>query len=199
MALSIVGTSGNALFVYNRTHVGRDYYLPLWPYNFELGPEVALVAGGGVMVLCDLLSLVSSRVALVGSSLFFLLLAHSSYARLMHPPQLHPRRLPSTILSLIAPLAGLIAAIVATSFFYSINASDTVDTLQSWSCRWSEVPMSMEPYFGTLCRQSQAGLYMIIALIPLHLITLGLATWGFWKEKKGDREERGKGSPNLDS
>lgn len=69
------------------------------------------------------------------------------------------------------------AAVVAMSVFYSINASTTVDTLQSWSCRWSDVVMVTRPHFGTLCKQSKAGLYMSILLIPIEAITLGAGAY----------------------
>jgi hypothetical protein len=100
-------------------------------------------------------------------------------------------------LSLMAPLAGLIAAIVGTSFFYSINASNTVETLQSWSCRWSDVVMTVPPHFDMLCRQSQAALYMMIALIPLELVILGLAGHSFVGEKKTRLVGHRKSSPAL--
>jgi hypothetical protein len=77
----------------------------------------------------------------------------------------------------VAPLVGLVAAIIAMGYFYSVNASITADTLQSWSCRWSNVVMVTRPQWGTLCKESMAGLYLSIILIPIEALILGAASW----------------------
>jgi hypothetical protein len=83
------------------------------------------------------------------------------------------------------------------SFFYAINTSTTTETLQSWSCRWSSVDMPNPPYFGTLCRESQTALYMMIAMIPLQLVLLGITTFEFIAEKKNPVITEWKGSPAM--
>ena len=70
-AVSIVGMSGNALAVYNKTHVAKDFYLPLWPYNFNLSPNIALVTGASVATLCDTVSLIGSKIPAVRYLLCF--------------------------------------------------------------------------------------------------------------------------------
>lgn len=55
------------------------------------------------------------------------------------------------------------------SLFYAVNASITVDTLQSWSCRWRQVNMMQRPHFGTLCSQSRAAVVLAILLVPIEL------------------------------
>ena len=40
--ITILGVSGNALAVYNGTHLPGDFLLPLWPDQFNLRPTVAL-------------------------------------------------------------------------------------------------------------------------------------------------------------
>jgi Na+/H+ antiporter NhaC len=74
-----------------------------------------------------------------------------------------------------APVIGLVGAVVAMAYFYTINTSTTVDTLQSWSCRWQDINMLTRPHFGTLCKQSRAGLYLSIILIPVEAVILGVA------------------------
>jgi hypothetical protein len=76
MATSIVGMSGNALAVYNKTHVGEEYSLPLWPFNFNLGPTIALVAGAAAVLLANAISLITSTVPAV--SLSFCILQSNS-------------------------------------------------------------------------------------------------------------------------
>src|SRR5579871_1469348 len=99
------------------------------------------------------------------------------------------------VLSLLAPLIGVIAALIAISFFYSINTSNTVDTLQSWTCRWTNVPMTTSPHWGVLCKESEAALYMSIAMIPLQLIIFGLAGYSYVADKKAPFAVERKGSP----
>jgi hypothetical protein len=62
--------------------------------------------------------------------------------------------------------------------------------------------MPVEPHFGTLCKESETGLYMAIIMIPLQVIALGLAAAGIVAAKKVlamDVEELGqrKASPAL--
>jgi hypothetical protein len=75
------------------------------------------------------------------------------------------------------PLIGFIVAFIAMAFYYGVNASDKVETFQSWTCRWQDVAMRTEPHFGTLCKQSRAGLGLAVAIVPLEAVVLGLAAY----------------------
>ncbi|KAF4783561.1 hypothetical protein HER10_EVM0011318 [Colletotrichum scovillei] len=178
MGITILGTSADALAVYDATHVPAGFMLPLWPDAFDLRPTVALVVGSSILIIINLVSLLFSRVqSLRGQTLI-----HNS-------------------LAVAAPSVGLVASIIAMSFFYSVNASITVDTLQSWSCRWSDVVMMTRPHFGTLCKQSKAGLYLSILLIPIEAIIVGMGGYQMMLERnmsKSNRvvlEQRKSGSP----
>ena len=65
MALSIVGTTADSLAVYNKTHIANDFLLPLWPIQFNLGPTIALVTGGSIIILSNTMSLIGSKVPAV--------------------------------------------------------------------------------------------------------------------------------------
>jgi hypothetical protein len=65
MAMSIVGTTADSLAVYNKTHVADDFLLPLWPVQFNLGPTIALVTGGSIIILSNTMSLIGSKVPAV--------------------------------------------------------------------------------------------------------------------------------------
>ncbi|KAH8668323.1 hypothetical protein BX600DRAFT_510428 [Xylariales sp. PMI_506] len=160
-ALTILGTAGDALAVYNTTSIPSTFQLPLWPTEFDIRPTVALVVGGSIVALTSIISLAFSRVPLL-----------RSYARV------------HTSLTITAPLTGFAAAMIAMIFFYAINASTTVDTLQSWSCQWSGVGMTMKPYFGTLCRESKTALYLAIILVPVEAVTLSVASYQLILERK---------------
>ena len=70
---------------------------------------------------------------------------------------------------------GFVAALIAMAFFYTVNASIEVDTLQSWSCRWRQVNMTQRPHFNTLCGQSRAAVALAVLLVPLELLVLAVA------------------------
>lgn len=63
--LTILGTSSDALMVYNTTNVS---HLPLWPQQFDLRPSVALVVGSVIVVLTNIVSLVFSKVKMVSDT-----------------------------------------------------------------------------------------------------------------------------------
>ncbi|KAI0532121.1 hypothetical protein GGR58DRAFT_197649 [Xylaria digitata] len=159
--ITILGTSANALMVYNNTHVPNDFNLPLWPDEFDLRPTVALVVASTIVVLANIASLVFSGFK-----------------------SLHDRTLVHTSMTFITPFVGFAAALIGIAFFYAINASTTVDSLQSWSCQWSYINMRLEPYFGTLCKQNQTALYLTVILVPVEFITLMAAGVQMGLERK---------------
>lgn len=87
---------------------------------------------------------------------------------------------------------------IAMIFFYAVNASTTVDTVQSWSCQWESVSMQMKPHFGAVCKETKTALYLSIILIPVEAIILSLAGYQMMLERKaaGAAQSR-KGSPAL--
>ncbi|KAI8628588.1 hypothetical protein F5Y19DRAFT_476138 [Xylariaceae sp. FL1651] len=174
--ITILGTSANALMVYNDTHVNTDFHLPLWPDQFDLRPTVALVVGSAFVVVANLVSLIFSKVKV-----------------------LQNRTLVHTSITFIAPFVGFVAVLVGITFFYAVNASITVDTLQSWTCQWGYTNMNLQPYFGTLCRQSKTALYLSVILVPVELIILSVAGIQLGLERKASRFEpsRKASSPAL--
>lgn len=174
--LTILITSGDAVAVYNETHVSQDFHLPLWPNDFNLRPTVAMVVGSTIVVVSAIVSLVASKVKM-----------------------LRDRSMIHTSLSLATSVVGFTAATIAMIFFYAVNASTTVDTLQSWSCRWENVLMYQKPHWETLCRESKTGLYLSIILIPIEAATLVVAGYQMILEKKagGIYLSRKGGSPML--
>jgi len=154
MGLTILGVSADTVNSYNSTHVSYDFLLPLWPDEFDLRPTVALVVGATLVVIMNSLSLVASKVQSVRQR------------TAVHTPMMF-----------VAPFVGLAAAIIAIIFFYAVNASNTSDTLLSWTCRWKSVGMMQKPHFGTLCKESWAGLYLSILLIPVEAAVFAFASW----------------------
>lgn len=90
-------------------------------------------------------------------------------------PKLRAKTTLHTSSTFLFPLIGLAAALIAIIFYYVVNASDSVDTFVSWTCRWKDIPMTQQPHWAELCRQSHAGLYLAIVLIPVEAAALGLA------------------------
>jgi len=177
--LSIVGMTGDLLSVYNRTNAGDAGILSLWPVAIDVGPDVALLTGASVIVFTNIISITFSKV-----------------------PSIRARHLVHSTASILTPAITLILAIVSVAFFYAINASTTTESIQSWSCRWENIDMPVEPHFDALCKESETSLYMSIIMIPLQLIVLSLAAAGIIAAKKVldmDVEELGqrKASPAL--
>jgi hypothetical protein len=73
---------------------------------------------------------------------------------------------------------------VSMCLFYAVNASEDVDTLQSWSCRWEAVVTSTAPHFGQLCKESKTALYLSVILVPFQAIILSLAVYQNVLERK---------------
>ncbi len=67
--LTILGTTADALSVYNKTHLGQEFNLPLWPpaRAFDVGPTVAILVGSAVVVVASAGAIGFSRVPTVCS------------------------------------------------------------------------------------------------------------------------------------
>ncbi|GAB1320467.1 hypothetical protein MFIFM68171_10677 [Madurella fahalii] len=174
LGLTVLGVSANTLRVYNDTHVASDFMLPLWPDEFNIRPTVALVVGSSIVLIANIVALCFDQVR----SLRTKAAAHTST-------------------TFLCPLVGLAGALIAVIFFYAVNASDTVETFLSWTCRWKVIPMAQQPHWDTLCEQSHAGLGMAIALIPVEVIAVCLAAFQLKTEKYMDRYLGAKKSPAL--
>lgn len=151
--ITIMGLSADAIRVYNTTRLEGSPLLSVWPDSFDMQPTVALVAGSSLVVLASIAALLCSKVP-----------------RLRNTPVHTP-------VMFAAPVVGFVAALVAVVVFYAINASETTDSLLSWTCRWRSVHMGQAPYFGTLCGQSWASVYLAVILVPLEAMALCAAGW----------------------
>ncbi|KAF4983883.1 hypothetical protein FZEAL_824 [Fusarium zealandicum] len=169
-AITILGVSADAMAVYNATHVPADFLLSLWPSNFDLRPTVALVVGSVLVIVANVSSLVAAKV-----------------------PAARKNSAVKLALGFAPPIMALVAAVIAMSFFYAVNASNTADSFQSWTCRWKDVAMTTQPHFGTLCKQSRAGVALSVLLVPLEAIILGLAAYQFILERQVGLATRGPG------
>ncbi|KAF5658132.1 hypothetical protein FHETE_10049 [Fusarium heterosporum] len=205
--LTILGVSANALTVYNATYVPQDWLLQLWPANFDVRPTVALVVGSAIVVVANLISLIASKIPAVRPlpSICLLVLFDFAFfgsgANGHYVNQARGNAAVKAAVTFTPPAIALMAAIIAMSFFYGVNASTTNDSLQSWTCRWKDVTMNVQPHFGTLCKQSKAGVGLSVMLVPVEAIILGLAAYQFTLERRLNSSARGPGrktgSPTL--
>ncbi|KAL2024414.1 hypothetical protein VTK56DRAFT_8225 [Thermocarpiscus australiensis] len=172
MGLSVLGLSADTLRMHNDTQVYSGFVLSLWPDEFNMRPTVALVIGSAIVLVSNIVGLSFGSVRL-----------------------LRAKTVAHTTVTFFCPLVGLTAALIAVIFFYAVNASETVDTFLSWTCRWRDIPMGQQPHWGTLCRQSYAGLYLAILLIPVEVIILGLAAFQLKLERYTERYAGARKSP----
>ncbi|KAK4252339.1 hypothetical protein C7999DRAFT_27065 [Corynascus novoguineensis] len=175
MGLTILGISANTLRVYQDTHVSREFMLPLWPDDFNIRPTLALVVGSAIVLVANAVGVIFNH---IGS-----LRAKSAAAH--------------TSATFLAPLAGLAGALVAVAFYYVADRSEVTDTFVSWTCRWRDVPMTQAPRWGDLCRQSLAGLYLAVALVPVEVVALALAAFQSKVERYTDRYLGARKTPVL--
>ncbi|KAI1344299.1 hypothetical protein F5Y15DRAFT_366108 [Xylariaceae sp. FL0016] len=162
--LTVLGTSGDTLAVYNDTHVSTNFNLPLWPDHFDLRPSIALVVGSAIVTLANIMSLLYSKIKVLRNQA----LVHTS-------------------LTFLAPFIGFVAVMISMILFYAVNASTTDDTLQSWTCQWEFTDMSTKPHFGTLCKESKTALYLSVVLVPVELAVLTLAGYQMSMERKAGK------------
>lgn len=174
MGMCVLGTSANTLRVYDDTRLGPDNYLSLWPDEFNIRPTVALVVGSAIVLVSNLVAL--------------------SFGKVQY---LQSKATAQTAVRFLAPFVGLTAALIAIIFFYTVNASNTVDTFLSWTCRWKSVPMWQQPHWDTLCKQSEAGVYLSILLIPVEAVALGLAGFQMRAERYVNAYTSARKSPAL--
>jgi len=175
-AITIVATAADALAVYNTTSLPSDYayLLPLWPADFNMRPSVALVVCGSIIVVASAASLIHKKLSAKRNAPFI----HSS-------------------VGFVGPAICLIAGLVATSFFYGVNASSTTYTLHSWSCQWSSVTMDVKPHWDVLCRETSAAIYLMVMMIPLEVLVLGSVAYSSFAGQRQSFERERKGSPNM--
>jgi hypothetical protein len=200
MGITVLGLSGNTLAVYDHTRLPGDFLFSLWPAEFNIRPTVSLVVGSAIIMVTNIAALCFSKVQSVSRRRIF---GRSWDGRLtaMALHQLRSKTVAHTSTTFIAPLIGLIAALIAIIFFYAVNASEEVDTFLSWTCRWQDVPMTQQPNWGTLCQQSRTALYLAILVIPVEAAALGLAGFQLKAEKYADSyanaTRKGDASPAL--
>ncbi|KAF7560026.1 hypothetical protein G7046_g4137 [Stylonectria norvegica] len=203
-AITILGVSADSIAVYNATHVPDDFFLALWPANFNLRPTVALVVGSVFIIVANAISLLGSKTQSVSLhhyfAIFLELQCKSATVRLTIE-KIRNRAGLHTSITFAAPAIAFIAAIIAMSFFYAVNASTTADSFQSWTCRWRDVAMTTKPHFGTLCKESKAGVGLSVFLVPLEAIILGVAGYQAVLERQLDTASQGSrrkaGSPAM--
>jgi hypothetical protein len=94
-------------------------------------------------------------------------------------------------------LICFIAGLIGMSFFYGVNASSTVFSLQAWTCQWSAISMTTAPHWGRLCKESKVALYLTVMIVPLEVLVLGATAWAVFVEKKLFVVRERKGSPAL--
>lgn len=191
-SITVLGTAGHTLSIYNSTNNGNPF-ISLWPFKFDLRPTVALVVCSAIVVVASAVSLAASKVSAVSQILKSLLYkVHANIAlQVRNKPLVH------SSISFLAPTVCLIAGLIGTSFFYGVNSSNTVSSLQSWSCQWSDVSMNVKPHWGTLCKESKTALYLTVMLIPLEVLILGTVAFSAFVEKKQVVVRERKGSPAM--
>jgi hypothetical protein len=69
MSITVLGVSADMMTVYDHTHVASDFLLPLWPDQFNIRPNLALIVGSAVIVVTSIVSLLFSKVQVVSDTI----------------------------------------------------------------------------------------------------------------------------------
>jgi hypothetical protein len=116
------------------------------------------------------------------------------------------------VLFTASSVAGLVLCLVAVPFNLSlVNPSPNRqrESLQSWTCKFSEgaaqftadahalqIPvylssgMPVPAGFKRLCKESEAGTGLMIAVLVLEVVSCAVGVFGVWLEKKMGRARR---------
>jgi len=146
--VTVLGVSADALKIFDDTHLPSEYFLPLWPADVDVRPVQGMVAAGTIVTVMSLVSLVRGRVSMTRDK-----------------PLLH----------MIPSLLALLAVLVAVGLSYHLNAANP--TVHNWTCRWRQVPMQQRPHWGTLCKQGEVGLALMVTLIPIEVMLTGVCAY----------------------
>ncbi len=64
-SITIVGTAAHTLAVYNTTTLDSEYFLSLWPSEFDIRPTTALVICGSIVVVASASSVAAIKIPAV--------------------------------------------------------------------------------------------------------------------------------------
>lgn len=65
IGIMIMSTTADSIAVYKKTSLSEDYLLPLWPFDFNLGPNIAIMVAGVVVFLSSIISVAVNKVSAV--------------------------------------------------------------------------------------------------------------------------------------
>ena len=184
---AVVGCEAHASHRYHATHLNDQWWLPLWPQYFDMRPTTGLMVGGVLIAATSLVYLLVSPVPSV--CLLSHLVVNDSHSP--SPSQPHSRILTSNVIFTSSAFIGIVAAIFAVVYDAQItrNIGHNRDTLQSWTCKWSEGTaqqgLAFSPVdFKRLCVESEVSFVLAAVLVGLEAVSLMVAGVGWWVERK---------------
>ncbi|KAK5733354.1 hypothetical protein LTR17_009726 [Elasticomyces elasticus] len=151
--LAIIGCAGRTLSFYNTEQRINAWLLPIWPNHFDTRELHALVGTATAIVVLD---------AVLVAALFV-------------------RALPANIIVLAASLLSTICSLVAVIFPTLLNQhAPTRDTLQTWTCRWSNTSIDLgrgPSGFNALCQETRFAFYSTIPVFLIQIFVLSMAVY----------------------
>ncbi|KAK5554997.1 hypothetical protein LTR46_007201 [Exophiala xenobiotica] len=178
-----LGCAGHVLDRYNETRFGREYSLPLWPWNVDVRPTLAILIPAAIVIAVNLGYLVFSLI-----------------------PTPYSRTLMYNIVFAAASFTGLVLCLFAIPFNTALtNPSErrTRESLQSWTCKFSDgaskftsdakslqIPVYLSDGvpvpagFKRLCMESQVGVGFMVAVLVLEVVSCAVGGAGILLETK---------------
>ncbi|EFR04217.1 hypothetical protein MGYG_07224 [Nannizzia gypsea CBS 118893] len=174
LAAAAVGCEGHALNYYKSTVKYDKFWLPLWPKGLNLGPSIAIIVCGTILLVFNLAYTIvavlpspRSRVLLLNA--FITIIAFSGF---------------------IASVAAVATSVIAYNPHYTDGGAQLGQTINSWTCTWSYgggvdsegIQIPPVSNFNRLCRETRASFAIMCVMIAVQFLSCLSAGCGWWLE-----------------
>lgn len=213
-AVAVVGVESDIVARYNRTHLAAEWHLSLWPTDLNVKPTLLLLITGAITTF---LALITSIVAVIPSpnprtqlnnrlfTVLCILATPLSLASLILSAVISPAAIFSTFVS------NTITSLVTTTgpsntIGLTPNGNAQRETIQSFTCAISNtakafnsdasvlrLPTVSDSHtlvpsgFSQICRESNAGLAIMIVILILAVVGLAVSAWSWTVERQIER------------
>lgn len=216
-AATAIGLESDIIARYNHTHLATAWHLSLWPTDLNLKPTLLILAAGAITVLLSLIAVIlaltpspNPRIRL-NNALFAVLCmtaAPLSLASLILSAVISPAAIFSSFVS--RTITSLVTTTGPSNTVGLTPNGDTArpqrETIQSFTCAISNtarafsddasalrLPTASDNHslvpsgFSHICKESRAGLAVMIVVFCLAVVGVAVAGWSWMVERKIER------------
>ncbi|KAM5436316.1 hypothetical protein MferCBS31731_006009 [Microsporum ferrugineum] len=189
LAAVVVGCESHAINYYKNTVKYDKYWLSLWPKELDLGPSIAVIVCGTVILIFNL---AYTAVALLPSPRSRVLILNTFITTIAFS-------------GFVAVVAAVSTSVIAYNPHYSDGGAQLGQTLNSWACTWSfaggvdpeGAKISPVVNFNRLCGETRASFAVMCVLIVFQFLACISAGCGWWLEVEVNKKRRFAASGEL--